>query len=106
MFFTAESQGSAAPLVHTFEPELPDLRRWVEGFLVARRAAGVTKSMLEFHRKRLEKFEAFCAAQGAASIDHVDATLIRQWLLALEDHGHNPGGSAWRGNPWPLSGRS
>lgn len=98
MFSVSESQGSVVNLreVATIQPvataSVPNLRQWVDGFLTARRAAGIAGTTLAFHRKRLDNFLAFCAEHGAAAIDAIDAGLIREWLLALEAHGHNPGG--------------
>jgi len=34
----------------------------------------------------------WCEARNVQDVEHIDPDLLRQWLLALEEHGHNPGG--------------
>lgn len=96
MFSAPESQGSRPVEVagkSAVQPaRVPSLHQWVEGFLRARRAGGIASTTIAFHTKRLNKFLAFCDAQGVTEIDQVDAGLLRDYLLHLAEQGHNPGG--------------
>ncbi len=38
----------------------PALRKWVDGFFVAKRAQGIAATTVEFYRKRLTHFGAYC----------------------------------------------
>jgi len=71
---------------------LADLARWADGFNVAKRAEGLSRRTQTIYRQNLAAFVAFALANGAEDVEHVDADLIRQWLLSLEEHGHNPAG--------------
>jgi integrase/recombinase XerC len=68
-----------------------DLRRWIDGFLVAKRAAGLARGTIEFYRVKLGEFVAFCKQSQITNLEVVDPTLIREWLISLAT-GHNPGG--------------
>jgi len=70
----------------------PTLRRWVDGFIISRRAGGLATSTITFYRKRLAHFTDYCEGRGAAEVEAIDPTLIREYLLALGEAGHNAGG--------------
>ena len=70
----------------------PTLRRWMDGFLVARRAAGATPTTMLWYGKRLTHFGAYCDRRNVATLDAIDPGLLCEYLLALEASGHNPGG--------------
>lgn len=71
-----------------------DLRRWIHGFLIAKQAAGLAAGTLNFYKFKLSNFVAFCETIHVADIESIDASLIREWLLALTAAGHRPGGAA------------
>jgi len=68
------------------------LLTWMEAFLIDRKASGVVEGTLDFYRIKLKMFADYCETQSAKNISQITPTLIRQFLLFLEDAGHNPGG--------------
>src|SRR3990172_2127760 len=68
------------------------LETWMEAFLIDRKAAGVANGTFSFYRIKLKMFANFCEAQAVKNITQINPTLIRQYLLFLEEKGHNPGG--------------
>lgn len=70
----------------------PTLRKWADGFFVARRAEALATTTLNWYREKLEPFFIFCEARNVTTIEAIDAGLIREYLLHLEAAGHNPGG--------------
>jgi site-specific recombinase XerD len=70
----------------------PDLRRWVDGFFVAKRAKGAAPRTLAFYREKLGAFVSHCQGRNVTVIEAIDAGLIREFLVQLSDQGHNPGG--------------
>jgi site-specific recombinase XerD len=68
------------------------LLTWIDAFLIDRKAQNVSKGTLYFYVKKLELFTRFCDGQGITQITQIDAGLIREFLLWLENNGHNPGG--------------
>ena len=88
MLKTVETQGTLQEfsLVDTY------LETWLEAFLIARKAKGLADGTLNFYRKKLKKFSAYCEAQAVTQIPQITPLFIREYLLWLEDTGHNPGG--------------
>lgn len=72
---------------------MTDLHGWVNGFLVAKRAQRLASGTIEDYRVKLFKFMAFCEAHNITTLEAIDPTLIRDYLLHLERAGHNPGGT-------------
>jgi site-specific recombinase XerD len=68
------------------------LETWMEAFLIDRKASGVAKGTFSFYRIKLKMFSNYCEAQAVKNISQITPTLIRQYLLFLEEKGHNPGG--------------
>ena len=68
------------------------LLTWLEAFLIGRKAMGVSDGTLYFYRKKLGKFSQYCEAQAVTQIPQITPLFIREYLLWLEDNGHNPGG--------------
>jgi nitroreductase len=73
---------------------VPDLARWADGFNTAKRAEGLSPRTLVIYREKLAAFVTFALGHGVQDAEHIDPDLIRQWLLTLEERGHNPGGVA------------
>ncbi len=84
---TVQTQGT-----HTVFAEEIYLLTWVEAFLVDRKVQNVSRGTLEFYRKKLKLFTEYCEAQVITQITDITPNVIRQFLLYLEETGHNPGG--------------
>jgi site-specific recombinase XerD len=87
MFFKSETQ-------RTLQVSNVDdyLLNWLEAFLIDRKASGVADGSLRFYRQKIKLFSDFCDAQAVKQIDQITPSLLRQFLLYLEESGHNPGG--------------
>ena len=68
------------------------LPTWVDAFLIDRRARGSAARTIEFYNVKLRLFTDFCDAQVVTSIGQITPTFVREYMLHLEDKGHNPGG--------------
>lgn len=68
------------------------LQQDVDAFLRDRKAQGFTKGTQEFYRKKLAKFIAHAGAEGVREVETITPDLVRGFILALEEQGHNPGG--------------
>lgn len=68
------------------------LLTWMEAFLIDRKAAGVAEGTLHFYQSKLKRFSDYCEAQAVRQIGQITPSLIRQYLLYLEETGHNAGG--------------
>ena len=74
-------------------PEINDyLLTWTEGFIIDRKARGLTENTLLFYTRKLKQFNEFLESQAVTRLSQVDTNLIRQYLLWMETTGHNPGG--------------
>jgi len=74
-------------------PEINDyLLTWIEGFIIDRKARGLTDNTLLFYTRKLRQFNEFLETQAITRLSQVDSNLIRQYLLWMETTGHNPGG--------------
>jgi site-specific recombinase XerD len=69
-----------------------NLSRWVEGFLIDRKVQNLSRGTLEFYRWKLKDFITFCDARTIINISQITPSLLREFLLDLENKGHNPGG--------------
>src|SRR5215510_15025727 len=65
---------------------------WIDGFLIDRKARGLTENTLLFYTRKLRQFHEFSEGQAVTRVSQIDANPIRQFLLWLETTGHNPGG--------------
>ena len=75
---TSEKQG-------TLTAVYPGLRRWLDGFLIAKRASGTAKRTIEFYSLRLYEFSTSCEQRNVTIIDAIDAGLLREFLLHLQE---------------------
>lgn len=87
MLKTSERQGT---LVNSAHDEY--LFTWLEAFLIARKAQGVSDGTLHFYRVKLKTFSAYCEAQAITQVHQITPLVLREYLLWLEEQGHNPGG--------------
>lgn len=58
----------------------PEIRQWVDGFLVARKAEGKALGTLGFYAEKLAHFTDFCTARNVATVEAIDAGFIGEWL--------------------------
>lgn len=68
------------------------LLTWVEAFLIDRKARGLSEGTLKFYQAKLKLFCEYADSQVVSKIHHIKPTLIRQFLLFLEETRHNEGG--------------
>jgi site-specific recombinase XerD len=68
------------------------LLTWIEAFLIDRKAQGMAKGTLYFYQKKLKLFIDYCDAQVVSQITEITPTLLRGYMLHLEETGHNEGG--------------
>lgn len=65
---------------------------WANAFYLAKRVEGLSNLTLIFYRQQLMHFIRYCDAQVITSIDQLTPAILRSFLLAHEERGHNPGG--------------
>jgi integrase/recombinase XerD len=68
------------------------LATWIEAFLFDRKAQNLSKKTIIFYRTYLTLFTNYCDTQLITKIDQIESSTIRQYMVWLEDAGHNPGG--------------
>mgnify|MGYP001088981061 CR=1 FL=1 len=65
---------------------------WVEAFLVDRKAGNKAQGTLLFYRNKLKDFLSYCDTQAISRIGQLSPQSIREYMINLEDTGHNSGG--------------
>jgi len=65
---------------------------WMEAFILERKSRGLSQGTIEFYRKKLQKFVDFCLPLGINDPIKISASDIRNFLIHLENNGHNHGG--------------
>ena len=65
------------------------LLTWVEAFLIDRKARGLADGTLRFYRQKLKLFSNYCDTQVLIQIRQITPTLLRQYLLWLEETKHS-----------------
>lgn len=68
------------------------LDAWIEAFLFDRKAQNMSRGTIGFYVTKLGLFTRYCDSQQITKISQITPNLLRQYLLYLEDTGHNPGG--------------
>ena len=68
------------------------LMTWFEAFLIDRKAAGVAEGTLRFYHQKIKLFSDYYAALAVKQIGQINPSFLRQYLLYLEEYGHNAGG--------------
>jgi hypothetical protein len=68
------------------------LLTWLEAFLIDRKAGGVALETLRFYRQKIKLFSNYCDALTVKQISQITPSFLRQYLLYLEESGHNAGG--------------
>jgi site-specific recombinase XerD len=64
----------------------------LEVFLIDRKATGVAEGTLRFYRQKIKLFSDYCDDQAVKQIGQITPSFLRQYLLYLEESGHNAGG--------------
>ena len=78
--------------VNTLSQILDSLPSWADEFYKAKKSEGVSTRTQAFYKQQLGHFLTYCDAQVIARVSQITASIIRNYLLWLEDEGHNPGG--------------
>ena len=68
------------------------LLTWIDAFLLDRKVQVMSPGTLYFYQKKLNLFTAFCEAQLVSQVDQITPSFLRQYMLHLEQSGHNEGG--------------
>jgi len=68
------------------------LLNWLEAFLIDRKAAGLAEGSMRFYRQKIKLFTDYCDSQAVKEIYQITPSFLRQFLLFLEEGGHNAGG--------------
>lgn len=68
------------------------LLSWVEAFLKDRKAQNVSTGTLTFYRRKLKLFTDYCETQIITDITQLTPTILRDYLLYLDQTNHNAGG--------------
>jgi integrase/recombinase XerC/integrase/recombinase XerD len=69
-----------------------DLYSLVDAFLLDKVYDGCRTGTIKFYREKMNKFVAYCKAQVIVSVNDLTPIILRQFLLYLNEQGHNPGG--------------
>lgn len=78
----------------TFEKlaQADHLLTWAEGFLIDRKANRLSPGTIKFYQEKLGSFLDFCESQLITQVTEITPQTLREYLLALDSKGHNPGG--------------
>lgn len=77
--------------VHTLS-EIERISELANSFYKAKKVEGVSAFTLAFYKQQLRHFLKFCEGQVIDFVSQITANHIRDYLLWLEEGGHNPGG--------------
>lgn len=69
-----------------------DIKTWVEAFLIDRKTQNLSRGTIHFYKSKLLLFTTFCDSVGIMQISQLTPLVVREYLLHLEQKGHNPGG--------------
>lgn len=73
--------------------DIPDyIEDWVNQFYKAKRQKNVSPNTLIFYKQQLKYFKKYCDDQIVERISQLTPVFIRDFLLWMEETGHNPGG--------------
>ena len=68
------------------------IRDWAIEFIKAKKIERLSPNTIRIYEQQLKHFTAFCEGQLLEHISQVSSSDIRNFLLYLQDEGHNPGG--------------
>lgn len=70
----------------------PDLRRWAEAFMTAKRAEGLARRTIAIYGQHLRPFLEWSERRNVSAVEAVTPDDLRAFMLWLADGGHNAGG--------------
>ncbi len=87
MFKASDTQG-------TLEKSLVNdsIITWLKAFIIDRKAQGVSKGTIHFYEVKFKSFLSFCEREHITYVQQISPITIREYILWLENKGHNPGG--------------
>ena len=88
------STKSHTPLTHTTPKVIVQdfIPEWANQFYIAKKVEGLSPYTLTFYKQQLGHFLKFCDSQMIKNVQDITSNDIREYLLWLENNGHNPGG--------------
>lgn len=69
-----------------------NLISWIEAYLQTCRATNLTRRTIEDYKEKLKPFLNYCLGLAINDLNQINPTTIRQYLLFLQEKGHNQGG--------------
>ena len=79
-------------LSHTLNKLSEYIPDWANAFYRAKKIDGMSPNTQAFYKQQLGHFLTFCQGQVIEQVSQISPTTIRDYLLWLEENGHNPGG--------------
>lgn len=70
----------------------PGIDSWIDAFMIDCKTRNLAAGTIYFYRKKLQLFKSYCDSRGIITIENIDPTAIRNFLIELDETGHNPGG--------------
>jgi site-specific recombinase XerD len=78
---------------HNLNNPLSDnLSTWLNAFLKDRIAQGLAPGTMHYYKTKLSLFADFCESKQIIQVTRITASDLREYMLLLEEKGHNPGG--------------
>jgi site-specific recombinase XerD len=68
------------------------LPAWIDAFVKDRQAQQLSPKTVQIYRKKLAYFKQFCDGRAITSVQQITAQDIRDFMIQLQESGHNPGG--------------
>jgi len=69
-----------------------DIQNWMDGFILDRKTMQVSKNTINFYQVEFRRFIAYCEQIGVDKLEIITPSILRSYLIHLEDTGRNPGG--------------
>ena len=69
-----------------------DIQNWMDGFILDRKTMQVSKNTINFYQLEFRRFIAYCEQIGVDKLEIITPSILRSYLIHLEDTGRNPGG--------------
>ncbi len=68
------------------------LEIWIDAFIKAKQSENLSKKSIQFYKHTLKIFADYAGLQSVKTIHQITPNFIREFLLWLENKGHNSGG--------------
>lgn len=79
-------------VTHTTSKLVDFVSEWANEFYKAKKIEGVSGATQIFYKQQLGHFLDYCDAQVIERLDQLNTNVLRDYLVWLEENGHNPGG--------------